>query len=660
LPYGKTSNINKEKKNVISTSPEKNSLVNIKTATPTKTDILKSEAEATHYQRISLVALGLTGAGAILYSPLTLLSIPLLTYNYFHYLKKSHHVIFKQKQRMVGIFEWLCVTGVLLLGKYLAAAVLFTMFFTARKLIIKTERSTHANLNNIFGNLPKKVWILRELLEIEIPLNTLQTKDIMVVRAGEMIAADGQIIIGEGTIDQCMLTGEAQAVEKSQEDKVFASTMLLSGWLHIQVEKQGEETVTGQIVEVMKKTADFKSHIQSRGEEIVEKGAGISMLAMATALPLIGASQALALSGAGFGYQMRLVAPLSVLNYLRIASNHGILIKDGRALEKLAKVDTIIFDKTGTLTETIPQVKRIIVCNGFTEKKLLQYAVTAEQRQKHPIAQAICQAATQQNLRSFPLKNSDYEVGYGIRVSFVDPEADLKVQTILLGSQRFMESAKINIPNDIKSVQIKCAENGHSLVYIALENQHLMGVIELRPSLRKNAKEVTTTLRQQGMTLYIISGDQQKPTQQLAQTLGIENYYAETLPKDKAKIVENLQKQGRKVCFIGDGINDAVALQKADVAISLHGAATIATDTAEIVLIKPDLSYLPYLLQMANDLNNRINSGTMLNTASGISCITGVLLFGMGISGAVFLYYSTLGINIVNAMVPIMREKTAK
>jgi heavy metal translocating P-type ATPase len=648
-------------KNVSLRLPEKqqHSLVNIKTATPTKTDILKNEAEATHYQRISLVALGLTGVGAIFYSPLTLLGIPLLTYNYFHYLKKSLHVFFTQKQRMLGIFEWLSVTGVLVLGKYLAAAVLFTMFFTAGKLIIKTERSTHTDLNNIFGSLPKKVWKLREHLEIEVPLNTLQTNDIMVVRAGEMIAADGKIIAGEGTIDQCMLTGEAQPVEKSQEDKVFASTMLLSGWLHIQVEKQGEETVTGQIVEVLKKTADFKSHIQSRGEAIVEKGAGISMLATATALPLIGMSQAIALTYSGFGYQMRLAAPLTVLNYLRIASNHGILVKEGRALEKLSEVDTIIFDKTGTLTEKIPQVERIIVCNGFTEKKLLQYAVTAEQRQKHPIAQAISQAAAQQNLRSFPLKNSDYEVGYGIRVSFVDPEAGSKVQTILLGSERFMESAKINIPNDIKSVQIECAEKGHSLIYIAFSNQHLMGIIELRPSLRKNAKEVATALRQQGMTLYIISGDQQKPTQQLAQTLGIENYHAETLPEDKAKIVENLQKQGRKVCFIGDGINDAVALQKSDVAISLHGAATIATDTAEIVLIKPDLSYLPYLLQMANDLNKRIKSATMLNTASGISCITGVIIFGMGISGAIFLYYSTLGVNIANAMVPIMREKKA-
>ncbi|RKZ82774.1 MAG: hypothetical protein DRR19_20105, partial [Candidatus Parabeggiatoa sp. nov. 1] len=608
----------RRKKNVSSILPEKqqHSLVNVK-ATPTKTDILKNEAEATHYQRISLVALGLTSAGAIFYSPLTLLSIPLLTYNYFHYLKRSHHVIFKQRKTMLGIFESLSATGVLVLGKYLAAAVLFTMFFTTRRLIIKTERSTHIDLNNIFGSLPKKIWILREHLEVEMPLNTLQTNDIMVVRAGEMIAADGKIIAGEGVIDQCMLTGESQPVEKSKPDKVFASTMLLSGWLHIQVEKQGEDTVTGQIVEVLKKTADFKSYVQSHGEKIVEKGAGASMLATATALPLMGTSQALALVYSGFGYQMRLAAPLTVLNYLRVASNNGILVKDGRALEKLSEVDTIIFDKTGTLTETIPQVERIVTCNGFTERQLLQYAVTAEQRQKHPIAQAICQAAEQQNLQSFSLENSDYEVGYGIRVSFVDAKAGDDVKTVLLGSQRFMENTRINIPDHINSLQIECSEKGHSLVYIALENQQLMGIIELRPKLRKNAHEVANALRQQGMTLYMISGDQQKPTQQLAEVLGIENYYAETLPEDKALIVEKLQKQGRKVCFMGDGINDAVALQKADVAISLHGAATIATDTAEIVLMKPDLSYLPYLLQIANDLNNRINTSTTLNTASG-------------------------------------------
>jgi len=151
------------KKNVASISSEKQELVN----SATKTDILKNEEEATHYQRVSLVALGLTIIGAIFYSPLTLFSIPFLTYNYFHYLKKSYHVIFKQKQRMVGIFEWLCVTGVLAIGNFLAAAILFTMFFTARKLIIKTERSTHADLNNIFGSLPKKVWILQDNLKLK-------------------------------------------------------------------------------------------------------------------------------------------------------------------------------------------------------------------------------------------------------------------------------------------------------------------------------------------------------------------------------------------------------------------------------------------------------------------------------------------------------------
>jgi Cu2+-exporting ATPase len=646
-----------QKKYHFNKARKKHSLLKINTTTsPTKHDILKNEVEIIHYQHTSLIALGLTTAGVLFYSPLTLFSIPFLTYNYYHYLNRAHHTIFKQKKLVLGLFETLSVTGIIILGKYFTASFWFTMFFTSRRLILKTERSAHADLNNIFGNLPKKVWILQEHFEIEVPLNTLQTNDIMVVHAGEIIVADGTIIAGEGTIDQSILTGEAQPVEKGKGKKVFASTILLSGCLYIQVEKQGEETITGQIVEMLKKTADFKSHIQSRGEQIVEKGAGISMLVTITAVPLIGANRALALAFSDFGYQMRIVAPIMVLNYLRIISHHGILIKDGRALEQLCEVDTFIFDKTGTLTETIPKVERIIACNEFTERKVLQYAFTAEQKQKHPIAQSISQAAAQQNLPNFPLKNSNYEVGYGIRVSFVDIEEASEVKTILLGSERFMESANINIPNEIKSLQIQCDEKAHSLVYIALENQQLIGVIELRPQLRKNAKEIATTLYQKGMILYMISGDQQKPTQQLAEMLGIENYYAETLPENKAKIVEMLQQQGRKVCFIGDGINDTVALQKADVAISLQGAATIAIDTADIVLMKPDLSYLPYLLQMANDLNHRMKTSTMLNTASGLGCIAGTLMFNMGVSGAIFLLYSTLTISIANAMLPLMKE----
>jgi len=622
----------------------------------TNTDILKGEKEAAHYQNISLIALGFSVLGFV-YPPARFVSIPILSYNYYYFLKQSYYVIIKQKKSVLGIYELISVTGVLFLGNLITASMMFSMFFTARKLILKTEKNAQIDLGNIFGKLPNKVWILKNDLEFEIHLHQLQTGDILVVRAGEIIAADGKIIDGEGTVDQCMLTGESQPVEKNNGDPVYTSTILLSGWLHIQVEKKGQDAVTGQVVKILKKTASSKNHVQSNGERIVEKGAGISMLASMVVYPVLGPVKTIALSYAGFGYQMRIGSPLTLLNYLRVASKHGILIKDGRALERLVHIDTVIFDKTGTLTKTVPNVQRIVACNGFSERKILEYAATAEQRQKHPIAQAISQAATQQNLQIFPLEDGDYEIGYGISVNFIDPEISDQVQTVFLGSQRFMKKIGVNIVSSIKPLEIECAEKGHSLVYLALGNKDLMGVIELVPSLRENVHEMIEQFNKRGLSLYIISGDQQKPTQNLAEKIGIKNYYAEALPEDKSKIIENLQKEGRKVCFIGDGINDAVALLKADVAISLNGAATIAMDAAEIVLMKSDLSYLPYLFQTSDQLRSRIKNSTILNNISGFTCVTGVLLFGMGVNGSLLLFYTMLGVNMINAQLPLIKEE---
>jgi len=622
----------------------------------TNTDILKGEKEAANYQKISLTAFGFSALGFV-YPPFRLLSIPILSYNYYYFLRQSYYVIFQQKKTVLGIYELLSVSGVLLLGNLITASMMFSMFFTARKLILQTEKNAQIDLSNIFGKLPNKVWVLKDDLEAEIHLHQIQTGDILVVRAGEMIAADGRIIDGEGTVDQCMLTGESQPVEKNKEDPVYTSTILLSGWLHIQVEKKGQEAVTGQVIKILKKTASSKNHVQSNGERIVEKGAGISMLASIIVFPILGPVKTIALSYAGFGYQMRIGSPLTLLNHIRLASKHGILIKDGRALERLVHIDTVIFDKTGTLTKTVPNVQRIVACNGFSEKKILAYAATAEQRQKHPIALAIFQAAAQKNIDTFSLKDSDYEIGFGIRVNFIDPEISDHVQTVFLGSQRFMQKIGVDIPSSIKPFELECAEKGHSLVYLALGNKDLMGVIELEPSLRENVHEMIHQFTKKGLSLYIISGDQQKPTQNLAKRIGIKNYYAEALPEDKAKIIENLQKQGRKVCFFGDGINDAVALLKADVAVSLNGAATIAMDAAEIVLMKPDLSFLPYLFETSDQLNSRIKNSIILNNISGLTCVIGVILFGMGVNGSLFLFYTMLGVNMINAQIPLLKEK---
>jgi Cu2+-exporting ATPase len=618
-----------------------------------------AETEAIKQQHIATGAL-ISASSAHIISPLFIApSVLLLSYGLYLHLKKmvvSRRQKKKGNQFSIVLLDSFSIGFSIYTGLYIIASMLFLIMAIARRLTAKTEREAQTDFNRIFGELSSTVWLSVEGIEKEIPLSELKKNDTIVVHAGEIIPIDGQVVTGESLVDQHLLTGESQPVERKIGDKVMTSTLVLSGVLYIMVEKQGSETVTGQIAQTLQHASTFKNQMQSRGEKIVEKGASLTLLSCATAIPLMGVNVAMALSYSGFGYQMRTAAPLMVLNYLRIASRNGILIKDGRALDTLSSVDTIVFDKTGTLTEEIPAVARIIGCGDISDQQILQYAASAEQRQKHPIAQAICQAANKQAVTLLPLVNNDCQIGYGLRASFEESGLETDGQAILIGSRNFINMAGIKIPNNIEQLQIEVGEKGHSIVYVAVENGELLGIIELQPSIRPQTEEAITALHKMGMKLYIVSGDQEKPTRYLAETLGMDDYFSEILPQGKADIIKQLKAQGRKICFIGDGINDSIALQKADVSISLQGAATIAQDTADIVLMTPDLMHLPYLVGMARELDKRMSQSMFMNNASGVTCVSGVLLFGMGLSGAVLLYSGGLLGNISMAMLPLLQR----
>jgi len=326
--------------------------------------------------------------------------------------------------------------------------------------------------------------------------------------------------------------------------------MVLSGQIYIQVEKTGQDTVAAQIGDILTHTSDFKSSVQSRADRIIDRGALPTLALSGVALPLYGATSAMTVLLAAFGYQMKIAAPLAVLNFLRIASENGVLIKDGRSLELLSEVDTFVFDKTGTLTEEEPTVATIHALNGHNEEELLTYAAAAEYKQTHPIARAIRQEAHERGLALPPIGDVNVEVGYGLKVrvkSWQDDSAEA-FKLVRIGSQRFMEMSGITIPSQIKQIQQSAHEEGLSLVYVAIDSQ-LAGAIELMPTIRPEAKEIVRELRKRNMSIYIISGDHEKPTRKLAEALGIDDYFAEVLPQDKASLIEQLQQSGKSVCF---------------------------------------------------------------------------------------------------------------
>jgi heavy metal translocating P-type ATPase len=610
---------------------------------------IQAEKEINRYLVVSSTSLVLTTLGGLVYPTLTIVSIPLLIYGSGYILKKAYDIVIKEHRIGAALLDVFAIIGLAVTGSFFATALWYTLYFYSRKLLRKTEDHSRKNLINIFGKQPHTVWVIANEVELEISFSQLKKHDIVVVNAGEVVPIDGLIHSGIASIDQHILTGELQPIEKKLGESVFAGTVVLEGKIQIKVEKTGQETVAAQIGHILDKTADFKTSMQSYGERIIDKGAPPTLAVSIIALSILGAKSGLAILGACFGYQMRITAPLSMLTFLTLTFENGILIKDGRSLELLHKVDTVVFDKTGTLTEEQPHVGKIYCC-GIEENELLTYAAAAEYKQTHPIALAILAEVKQRRLNVVPIRQAKYEVGYGIKVS-------VEAKLIRVGSLRFMEMENIPIPPEMNILQEETHEQGHSLVFIAL-NDKLAGAIELYPTIRSEAKPIMAQLKRRGLSLYIISGDHEEPTRKLAQKLGIGNYFAETLPEDKANLIEKLQQEGKVVCFVGDGINDSIALKKSQVSISFRGASTIATDTAAIILMDSHLNQLDHLFGIAEKFNANMKNNLNLSIIPTFICWGGVFFLHFGIVSTIILYDASLLIGVWNAMSPSLKKES--
>ncbi|MCB0064328.1 MAG: HAD-IC family P-type ATPase, partial [Caldilineaceae bacterium] len=369
----------------------------------------------------------------------------------------------------------------------------------------------------------------------------------------------------------------------------------------------------------------------------------------ALSVPLIGPMGALVILNAHFGYRLSVIGAISILNYLNLAGKQGVLIKDGRALDLLREVDTIVFDKTGTLTQEQPHIDRIHLCGSYHEAAVLAYAAAAESRQSHPIARAILEEAEQRGIAVPAVDEADYKVGFGLKVT-------QGTQLLRVGSRRFMEMEELEIPASISAVQELCHQQGHSLILVAVDEE-VIGALEIHATVRPEARDVLAQLRRHDLTeFYIISGDHTAPTQKLAHDLGIDHYFAEILPHQKAEIIEQLQAEGKTVCYIGDGINDAVALQKAHVSISLRGASTIATDTAQIILMDESIRHLGPLFDLGDEFteNMKINFASII--VPSVLCIGGAFFLHFGLIQSIVLNQVGFAAGVGNAMLPFLRQ----
>lgn len=589
------------------------------------------EPEIDHYLKVTAVAVG-TSVAAMFYPPAGLAAVSLLTYLAVPLFKSAAIATFVEVKPRSCHVEAIVYAASMASGYYVLTSLCSGVYFFGSKLRVKTQmRSTH-RLQNLFGENPRQVWLNYDDVEVEVPFSSLQVGDTIVLQAGEFVPIDGTVVRGIGTVDQRTLTGESMPVEKGSGDTVFASTSLLSGKLYVRVEKTGAATTAASIQRILNGTANYTDDVEQEASRFANRMAGPTLLAGGATMLFMGPMSGIAVIGSDQSELNRISGPLGMLNYLELSSQRGILIKDGRCLEILKTVDTVVFDKTGTLTQDQPQIGYIHCFGDISENEVLRLAAAAEAKQSHPIAAAILAEAQQRGINIPPLDEALYEIGYGLKV-------EIDHHQVHVGSARYMYNEHIQIADrpHLDAVRAHCDQHGFSLVYIARDGA-LVGVLELHATLRPEARAVVEQLQERGLELIIVSGDNEQPTRLLAAQVGIQRYHANVLPDEKAKVIQQLRAEGKSICFVGDGINDAVALKTANVGVSIHGASDAALDTAGVILMDRTLNELGTLFQFADDIARTRRHGyyaTMIPTGIGV---VGVLGFGFGLPAALMLY----------------------
>lgn len=600
------------------------------------------------------MAVFLSGSGLLLYPYLAYLSLPFLIYPVRRKFINAW-VLLKRGKIDIETLSTASIIGAVIGQRFFIGSLLGMTTIIGERLASRTIHDSHHHLVDVFQEMPETISQLKGNAEISIPSSSIKAGDVLVVSAGEVIPVDGLIVWGVAGIDEHRFTGEAIPKEKTDGDNVFAMTLVLSGKIHIRTEKASTETSAMKIAEILNQTAEYKSLTVLRAENFSRQLVKPALITSTIAWSLLGFSSAIGVLLTHPKERLLVSSPISLLRYLKRASEESMLIKDGRSLELLNQVDTIVFDKTGTLTEEQPHIGNIYSFSNYDENEVLNFAAIAEYKQTHPLAQAILNEAKQRGLSNNRPDHSEYRLGYGVKVM-------MNEQVIFVGSHRFMISEGFHISEFAQQLQDTTCNQGHGLIMVAVNDQ-LIGAIELLPTLRPEARAVIQRLKQMKhiKKTYIISGDSVNPTRHLAQELGIDHYFAQTLPQQKAELIKQLQKNGAFVCYVGDGINDAIAMKQAQVSVSLRGASQVATDTAQILLLDQGIHQLPRLFQLAKGFHGHMNSQFSIVLATSIFGVSMIFLGGWGMGQMMTLNIlslsATLGYSLVDQPVTKIRGR---
>ena len=489
-----------------------------------------------------------------------------------------------------------------------------------------------------------KVWLLREEQEILVPAKQIEPEDLVVVRMGNVIAFDGVVSGGEAMVNQASMTGEAVPVKKTAESYVYAGTVVEEGELIICVKAVSRATRFEKIVTMIEESEKLKSNLESHAEHLADQLVPYTLAGtILTWLLTRNVTKALAVLMVDFSCALKLAIPISVLSAIREAGAHNITVKGGKYMEAAANATTIVFDKTGTLTEARPTVRKVVSFCEQSEDELLRMAACLEEHFPHSMAKAVVEAARKRGLEHEEMHSKvNYIVAHGI-------SSTIEGKRVVIGSHHFVfedEKCSVREPwiRQFETLPEEC-----SLLYLAIEHE-LAAVVCIEDPLRKEAADVVRALKATGLEkVVMMTGDSEKTAASVARRVGVDAYYSEVLPEDKAKFVEQERASGRTVIMIGDGINDSPALSAANVGIAIRDGAQIAQEIADITISAENLWEIVMLRRLSEALMRRIQKNYRsivgINATLILLGVTGIL---QPTTSALLHNMSTLTISLTN------------
>ena len=498
-----------------------------------------------------------------------------------------------------GLVYSLIEMGLLAAGKvtgmpdlyFESAGMILALVTVGKYLEERSKGKTTGAITALLALAPESAVVRRDGKEVTVPTEDIKAGETVIVRQGGRIPVDGTVTAGSGTVDESALTGESMPVEKTVGGKAVSATILTGGYLELMADRVGADTTLSQIIQLMEQAASGKAPISRLADKI-----SAVFVPVVISIALLAAILWAAVGGMGVRFclsiaiavlviscpcALGLATPVAITVATGKAAEQGVLVKSAASLELMGRVDTVVLDKTGTVTEGKPRVTDLLCAGGMTEDTLLSAAASLEKPSEHPLAGAIVAEAEKRGLVLRPVSGFAAVAGGGVA-------ARAEGTLLLAGNEAFMETSGVAVSEEMKSGAARLAEDGKTPLFIAAGTS-LLGVIAVADVVKADSAAAIAALREMGCDVVLLTGDNQRTADAIARQVGVSRVIAQVLPQDKARVVQELQAEGKKVAMVGDGINDAPALVTADVGLAIGAGTDVAIESADIVLMKSSL-----------------------------------------------------------------------